>query len=177
MLEKRGYFVAVKAPNWGRFILKYQQATSLEKAQELVKGYCDYWRKKKNLISEEAYRVIYHPMQLSIAYTFNVRDVDIQELRSIHAFLTAFKSSVIYTDYVAETDDSDVQRQHYSLYVDAELYGCSVKDILCSYFTNKQRENVIIDYSVQVRKYEYHELYSAFPAVKNFRNYEYLTRF
>ena len=152
------FYVLVKVPTrysayGSTCIVKKQKAPTLEKAQELVANYCTHYRKKRGFLSEGTFSVIKNPARFRIVYTFNSLDANItrEKRYALITDLSATKSLVLVNHYHAGTDerDNDIFLTHIILTGDAFM-----RHFIESQLRFYQKENVVIDYSIQVEPYE-----------------------
>lgn len=166
------FSVLVKAPgryHCTRCVVKRQKAPTLEKAQELVANYGAYHRKKRGLVSEEAFSVIKNPVKFRVTYTFSWPDVNAtrEKRHALTAVLEAAKSLVVVDQYYAGTDVCDT---------DICIYRINITGDACmrSFIENQlrfsQKENAIIDYCIQVEPYLGDDICNHYMIFKTFND-------
>ena len=147
-------------------VVKTQKALTREKAQELVANYGAYHRKKRRLVSEEAFSVIKNPARFSITYTYNHLDDNFRKRNALTAVLDATKSLVFeYHHTVTDERDDDIFRIEIFLTGDAFM-----RHFIESQLRFYQKENAIIDYSIQVEPYEGDDICNHYMIFKSFNN-------
>jgi hypothetical protein len=147
-------------------VVKRQKAPTLEKAQELVANYGAYHRKKRGLVSEEAFSVIKNPVSFRIAYTYNRNDE--RSVRAdLHLALEAAKSVVIRDSWFDGTDERND---------DIFVIRINITGDACmrSFIENQlrfcQKENAIIDYCIQVEPYRGDDICNHYMIFKTFND-------
>ena len=166
------FYVLVKAPVRSSSrnmvcVVKMQEALTREKAQELVANYGAYHRKKRGFCSEENFSVIKNPAKFHIGYTYS-QSKDNQSLRDkLHSALEATKSIVLERVWFDGADErnNDIYKICICLTGDA-----SMKHLIESQLRFYQKEDVIIDYSMQVEQYEGADIVDHYMVFKSFNN-------
>ncbi len=146
-------------------VVKKQKAPTLEKAQELVANYGAYHRNKRRLVSEEAFSVIKNPARFSITYTYNHLDDNFRKRNALIAVLDATKSLVFDYHHHAGTDERDDDIFIIKIFLTGDAF---MRHFVESQLRFYQKENAIIDYSIQVEPYEGDDICHYYPVFQSF---------
>lgn len=146
-------------------VIKTQKAPTREKAQELVANYCAHHRKKRNLASDENFLVIKNPVRVNITYTYNHLSNQ-RERFALLAELDETKAAVFEVLRHADINGGDDTFVAKALLVGDAFIRHHIEPRLRFY----QKENAIIDYSIQVEPYEGDDICNHYMIFKSFND-------
>lgn len=171
-MEKKTYWVSVEAPIFKElgYFLKAVNASSMERAKEIVAGYCDYHNKRRGLSGDRIFRVVPTPTSYAIKILYNPGSVaaglllglfdKLGEIKSVHAISGYYKYKVF---------DDSTQALFFLDGIDTVYEDVTLKEVFAKVLEPYKTEGIFIDYSIETYPYNPSDSLK----VKNFINFKY----
>lgn len=156
-MKKKTYWVTIQTPEskelW--YFAKRVCAPSMERAEKIVAGYCDYHNKRHGLSGDRIFRVVPTPTSYAIKIMYKSDSVTVGLLLGLSDKLNEIKSAhVVSSCYKYKAFDDSVQALFFLDGIDTAYGDVSLKEVFAKVLEPYKAGGIFIDYSIETYPYE-----------------------